>query len=124
MEKAKTESYELYEELQLLVPNLPNSIRDANQMIQYIITNELEDIYPNVYISIRIMLTMPISTASAEISFSKLKMIKNYIRNNMKQDRLSGLAILSIEADLAAKIDYKSLLEDSSKAKSRRTLLL
>ena len=124
MEKAKTESYELYEELQLLVPNLPNSIRDANQMIQYIITNELEDTYPNVYISIRIMLTMPISTASAEISFSKLKMIKNYIRNNMKQDRLSGLAILSIEADLAAKIDYKSLLEDSSKAKSRRTLLL
>ena len=93
-------------------------------MIQYIITNELEDIYPNVYISIRIMLTMPASTASAERSFSKLKIIKNYLRNNKKQDRLSGLAILSIEADLAAKINYKSLLEDLSKAKIRRTLLL
>lgn len=106
------------------MPNLPNSIRDANQMIQYIITNELKDIYPNVYIAIRIMLTMPVSTASAERSFSKLKIIKNYLRNSMKQDRLSALAILSIEADLAAKINYRSLLEDFSKAKSRRTLLL
>lgn len=84
-ESKDIESYELYEELQLLVPNLPNSIRDANQMIQYIITNDLEDIYPNVYIAIRIMLTMPVSTASAERSFSKLKIIKNYLRNSMKQ---------------------------------------
>lgn len=33
-------------------------------------------------------------------------------------------SILSIEADLAAKINYKSLLEDFCKAKSRQTLLL
>jgi len=123
-ESKDIKSFDLYEELQLLVPNLPNSIKDANQMIQYIIKNELEDIYPNVYIAIRIMLTVPVSTASAERSFSKLKLIKNYLRNSMKQERLSGLAMLSIEADLAAKIDYKSIVEDFSKAKSRKTLFL
>jgi len=112
-----------YEELQLLVPNLPNSLKDANQMIQYITKNELEDIYPNVYIAIRIMLTVPVSTASAERSFSKLKLIKNYLRNSMKQERLSGLTMLSIEADLAAKLDYKSIVEDFSKAKSRKTFI-
>jgi len=123
-ESKDIKSFDLYEELQILVPNLPNSIKDANQMIQYIIKNELEDIYPNVYIAIRIMLTVPVSTASAERSFSKLKLIKNYLRNSMKQERLSGLAMLSIEADLAAKIDYKSIVEDFSKAKSRKTLFL
>ena len=34
--------------------------------------------FPNAYITYRTMLTIPISIASAEMSFSKLKIIKNY----------------------------------------------
>ena len=84
----------------------------------------MQDIYPNAYVAIGIMLTMPVSTASAERSFSKLKIIKNYLRNSMKQERLSAIGILSFEAKLAQKIDYKSLLTDFSKAKSRKALFL
>ena len=72
-ESKDIESYELYEELQLLVPNIPESIKDTKNLIEYIIKNKLQDIYPNVYVAIRIMLTMPVSTASAERSFLKLK---------------------------------------------------
>jgi len=35
--------------------------------------------------------------ATAERSFSKLKLIETYFRNIMQDDRLSGLAVLSIE---------------------------
>jgi len=45
------------------------------------------------------MLTIPISIASAERSFSKLKLIKSYLRSTMSQQRLKGLALLSIEKD-------------------------
>jgi hypothetical protein len=34
---------------------------------------------------------------SAEISFSKLKLVKNYLRSQMSQERLNDLAILCIE---------------------------
>ena len=34
--------------------------------------------------------------AATERSFSKLKLIKTYLRNMMQDDRLSGLAVLSI----------------------------
>jgi len=55
------------------------------------------DSFPNACIAYRIMLTIPVTVASAEISFSKLKLIKSYLRSTMSQDRLNGLAILSIE---------------------------
>ena len=45
------------------------------------------------------LLTIPVTVASAERSFSKLKLIKSYLRSTMSQDRLSGLAILPIEKE-------------------------
>jgi hypothetical protein len=36
----------------------------------------IEDLYTNMRVSLRILLTMPISVASRERSFSKLKLIK------------------------------------------------
>jgi len=45
------------------------------------------------------MLTIPVSVASAERSFSKLKLIKSNLRSTMSQQRLNRLALLSIEKD-------------------------
>lgn len=78
--------FELYEELNTLIPNLPNFIIDVKQLLSYITENSLKEIYPNIYIVIRILLTIPVSTASAERSFSKLKLIKKYLRNTMSQE--------------------------------------
>lgn len=58
------------------------------------------------------MLTMHVSTTSAERRFSTLEIIKIYLRMSMKQKRVTRLSMLSIEAVLGAIIDYKSLLEN------------
>ena len=41
-----------------------------------------------------------ISNATGERSFSKLKLIKTYLRNSLAQDKLSNLALLSIENNI------------------------
>ncbi|KAL2605097.1 hypothetical protein AAZX31_09G122000 [Glycine max] len=62
--------------------------------------------FPNAYITYRIMLTMSVSVASAERNFLKLKIIKIYLRSTMSQQRLNGLALLSIEKEIP-KINFK-----------------
>jgi len=44
----------------------------------------------------RIMLRIPVSVASAGRSFSKLKLIKSYLRSTMSQQRLNGLISLIV----------------------------
>jgi hypothetical protein len=43
--------------------------------------------------------------------FSKLKLIKNYLRSTMSQERLSTLEILAIERDIASNIKYDNLTD-------------
>ena len=62
------------------------------------------DSFPNADIAYRIMLTIPIIIASAERSFSKLKLIKSYIKSTMFHQRLNGLALLSIEKECYTKL--------------------
>ena len=54
------------------------------------------DLFPNICIAYRILLTIPDTITFAERSFSKLKLIKSYLKSTMSQKRLSGLTILSI----------------------------
>jgi hypothetical protein len=55
---------------------------------------------------------MPVTVASAERSFSKLKLLKNYLRSTMSQERLNGLATLCIEKGLLDEIDIDSIVTD------------
>ena len=58
--------------------------------------------------------------SSAERSFSKLKLIKSYIRSAMSQERLSGLVILSIEKEMLKKLKYKKLISNFTSRKGRK----
>ena len=68
------------------------------------------DSFPNTCIAYRILLTIPFTLATAERNFSKLKLIKSYLRLTMSQESLNGLAILSIEKEMLEELEYKNLI--------------
>ena len=68
--------------------------------------------FPNTIVAYRVLLTIPVTVASAERSFSKLKLLKTYLRSTMKQERLNALAIIALESDMLEKIDYERIIED------------
>ena len=59
-----------------------------------------------MWVALRILLTIPVTVASAERIFSNLRLIKTYLRSTVADERLSSLAILSIENDVAHELDF------------------
>ncbi|KAL0453727.1 UNVERIFIED_CONTAM: hypothetical protein Slati_1350800, partial [Sesamum latifolium] len=57
---------------------------------------------------------------SAKRSFSKLKLLKTYLRSSTSQETLNGLAILCIEKHMLGKIDVDSMIDDFASRNARR----
>ncbi|CAF4546562.1 unnamed protein product, partial [Rotaria magnacalcarata] len=75
-------------------------------------------LFPNVRFLLIFLATLPVSTASAERSFSKLSSIKTYHRSTMKQNRLNGLAMAYIHKDI--NIDADEILKIYCQKYNRR----
>ena len=107
--------------LRRLVPDEINEKSPAEEVLQWAIGMELQDVLvlPNLIVLLRLFLTSAVSVASCERSFSKLKLIKSYLRSTMSQARLDGLSILSIEHEEAKALDFSIIINNFAKKKSR-----
>ena len=72
---------------------------------------------------LRIFLAIAVSVATCERSFSKLKLIKNYLRSSMSILRLRNLATLRIEQQLTDIISILTLPLTNLPTKKQETLL-
>uniref|UniRef100_A0A3B1J7P5 TTF-type domain-containing protein n=1 Tax=Astyanax mexicanus TaxID=7994 RepID=A0A3B1J7P5_ASTMX len=86
-------------------------------MLNYIYSEKLLDLYSTLSIALRLLLTLPVSVASGERSFSALKLIKTYMRSTMGQERLTGLALMSIEREVCRSLDMEDIVVAFAEAK-------
>jgi hypothetical protein len=119
-ESSDVDLIDFISELQVLQVTLLDNLMSALEILQFI---TVADCYPNVSIAYRILLTIPVTVASAERSFSKLKLLKNYLRSTMSQERLNGLATCSIEKDILTNIDLNIVLNDFASRNARQSYL-
>ena len=115
----EVDGYMLAEELEALKTFLQLRIKPY-ALFENLIENNRFTTFLNVFIALRIYLTMPITVASGERSFSKLKLIKTYLRSTVAQERLSSLSMLSIESEIAKAIDFENILNDFANKKARK----
>ncbi|XP_060868613.1 52 kDa repressor of the inhibitor of the protein kinase-like [Metopolophium dirhodum] len=71
------------------------------------------DVYPIISKLLKIFITLPVSTATGERSFSTLRRLKTYLRNFSGQIRLNGLALLNIHRDI--NVDINDVLDELTK---------
>ena len=80
----------------------------------------LNSIFPVTSRCYHLILTAPITSASSERSYSKLKLIKTVLRSVMKQERLKSLMMLGCETDITDSINLDEIVDRW--AKTRRLI--
>ncbi|GBN63137.1 hypothetical protein AVEN_15191-1 [Araneus ventricosus] len=85
------------------------------RFLEFVAEYELFDSVPNLTLELRFFLC--VSVASSERSFSKPKLIKNDLRFTLNQARLSSLAILSIENNVAEGINFDDAISKFAEQK-------
>ena len=115
--KSDVDANDLYVELKFLQDFIPKENMGPVEILKFL---KRHDCFPNASIAYRVLLTIPVTVASAERSFSKLKLLKSYLRSTMTQQRLNDLAIIALESGLLEKIDYEHIIEDFISRNTKR----
>ena len=68
-----------------------------------------EGIFPNIRTLLRIGCTLLVGSCEAECSFPCLQLVKTYLCNRMREDRLSGLTVMNMNHDM--QIDLEAVCQ-------------
>ena len=75
--------------------------------------------YPNIVCILRLLLIIPVTTATVERANSAIKLIKTDLRSTMAQDRLNALVLM-----LDLSVNHERVIDSFEKANPRRLLFL
>lgn len=80
----------------------------------------LRNVIPRAFRIVKLVLTSPVSSASSERSFSRLKLVYNHLRTTMSDERLDSLLVLFSARDIVDKINIQEIVNKWSLLKHRR----
>lgn len=110
-------------------PQMFEQCKTHPEILDFMFKNELQCCMPEFYKLLSIVLTIPVTSASVERSFSTLKRIKTYSRNTMNQNRLSNVALISVEKELVTFLSrgnnfYDNIIDRFANMQNRRIPLI
>jgi hypothetical protein len=99
--------------------NCPSSLIE---LLGYL--DPFKEVFYEMHRLCKIAAVLPVTTAGCERSFSTLKLVKNHLRSTMLTERLSHLAVLSIESDRAKAVDLYEFVQCFASIHGNRRLQL
>ncbi|XP_064120755.1 zinc finger MYM-type protein 1-like [Macrobrachium nipponense] len=100
-------------------PCLPQNT--AATMLNLMKENNVQEILPLMLELLTIYATQPVTTATVERTFSKLKLVKTKLRSLSSEERLSDLLLLAVEKDIT--INNSEVISIFKEMGHRRVLL-
>ena len=67
--------------------------------------------YSLVYLLVKLVLTLPVDTATVERNFLAIKYINNELCNQMGDQWMNDCSIMYIERDIACSIDNETIMQ-------------
>ncbi|XP_016751475.2 zinc finger MYM-type protein 1-like [Gossypium hirsutum] len=98
-------------------------ISTLSELCRSLVESGKSVMYPLIDRLIRLILTLPVSTAFAERVFSAMKIVKTRLHSKMEDDFLRSSFIVYIEKEFVEKFDVNKTIDDFSEVKDRRVQL-
>ncbi|KAL8115118.1 hypothetical protein AgCh_021804 [Apium graveolens] len=99
-------------------PDLKN-LSTLGDLCHGLVTTGKADMYPLVDRLLRLVLTLPASTATSERAFSAMKIMKTSLRNRMEDEFLRDYLIVYIEKEIAETISTEEIIDSFYLIKER-----
>ena len=99
-------------------PNFYN-LPTFSDLLQAMVKSGKSDVYYLVDRLIRIVLTLPVSTATTERAFSAMKIVKTTLRNKMEDNFLADYLVIYIEKEIAEHFSMDKIIDDFNSLKER-----
>ena len=117
--------HELHQAKRLIERNTEKGSQPPLSVLQF--TRQLEpykEAFHELYRLCKIAVTIPVTSASAERSFSSLNLIKSYLRNAMSDERLSNLGVINIERKRSNEINLEEFVDIFANNHNNRRIVL
>lgn len=98
------------------------TIRSMHDIKEFFISEVgLKGLFTEVVKATKLFYTLPVTTCTAERSFSALRRLKTYLRSTMSAQRLNHLAVLYVHKEYTDQIDLKKITNAFISACDRRS---
>uniref|UniRef100_H3A5I6 DUF4371 domain-containing protein n=1 Tax=Latimeria chalumnae TaxID=7897 RepID=H3A5I6_LATCH len=93
---------------------------NLTDVVKLLTKQGLESSFPNVTVMYKIAVTLPVTSAGVEHTFSKLKLIKMRLHSTMGDKRLQTLIIISIERNSLDSIEVSDIIDKFAEQENHR----
>ena len=96
------------------------SLNEISDLARLMVKTGRHRAYPLVYKLLKLALILPVSTATVERCFSKMKLVKTNLCNKMGDDFLNDALLCNVENEALMKVKYEDVMERFTKMRIRR----
>ncbi|XP_021765932.1 zinc finger MYM-type protein 1-like [Chenopodium quinoa] len=112
-------------QLDIFMENMLNDDRfqglnDLNSLSMMLVKTNKHKTFPLIHLLIKLMLILPVATASVERVFSAMTCVKNKLRNSMGDQLMNDCLITFIEKDVFLRVSDEKIVDRFQNMKTRR----
>jgi len=100
-----------------------DSFKELNNLVDLsvkLVETQRDKVYDLVYLLLKLVLILPVATASVERAFSAMNSVKNKSRNRLSDNVLDAILCTYIEREIFSKVNEDDILETFMAMRKRR----
>ncbi|XP_057793707.1 uncharacterized protein LOC131010250 [Salvia miltiorrhiza] len=98
------------------------NLQDVSSLLMKLVETKRHVTYPLIFLLIKLVLIIPVATASVERAFSGMTYVKNRLRNSMGDQVLNDCLVTFIEKDMFLQVSDDEVVKRFEEMKTRRKI--